>query len=217
LKILQVAQRTYPAIGGVELHTAMISKKLVERGHEVTIAVFNSIDQRDCGFGINYVKPYLVNKSIKPKLPKKETWNGVRILRFQSKAQLFTYYWSPDMLIWLIKNIKKFDIVHTHSFRFSNNEFTVIAHILNKHKTPIVITCHDARALNYMGHLASNLDMIYRMTVGKKLIQRFSRLIALTKNNFYEHINYLYAEPNKIRIIPNGIDFEKYNNLYIIY
>lgn len=213
LNILQVAQRTYPAIGGVELHTAMISKKLVERGHKVTIAVLNSIDQRDCGFGIKYVKPYLVTKPIKPHLPKEEYWNGVRILRFQSKAQFFTYYWSPDMLFWLINNIKKFDIVHTHSLRFSNNEFTVIAHILNKHKTPIVITCHDACALNYMGPLASTLDVFYRKIIGRKLIQRFDRLIALTEENFHEHIKYLYAEPDKIRIVPNGIDFDKYDKL----
>ena len=210
---MQVAHRTYPAIGGVELHTAMISKKLVERGHEVTIAVFNSLDQRDCGVGINYAKPYLIKKSIKPKLPKKEIWNGVRILRFQSKAQLFSYYWSPDMLNWLIKNINKFDLVHTHCFRFSNNEFTAIAHFLNKRKVPIIFTCHDACALNYMGTLASALDIVYRRTIGKKIIDMASRHIALTKSNFHEYIKYLYADPEKIRIIPNGIDYEKYDKL----
>ena len=37
MKIIQVVNRTFPAKGGVELHTGMISKKLVEKGHEVTI------------------------------------------------------------------------------------------------------------------------------------------------------------------------------------
>jgi len=217
LKILQVAPRTIPAIGGVELVTAMISKKLVEMGHEVTLVVLNSLDQRDCGFGITYQKPFLITKPIGPLLPPEEYWNGVRILRFPSKAQLLSYYWSPGMLSWLIKNIKYFDIAHTHCLRFSNNEFTAIAHLLNKRRIPLVITCHDVvqRISENSRSWSSIIDGFYIRTIGRILLNLFSRFIALTHTNAIDHIKYLSIDPKKIKIIPNGIELEKYNDLPI--
>lgn len=213
MKILQVAERTYPAKGGVELHTEMITKELVKRGHEVTLVTFNSMDQQDCGFGITYQKPFIVTKPNKPSLPEVEWWNGVKIIRFPSRAQLFSYYWSPGMLNWLIKHINEFDVVHTHCFRFSNNEFTAIAALLNRRKVPVVFTCHDVAQLNYMGLPALIFDEFYRKTVGKTLMRIMNKLIALTETNANEYVKYLYANPKKLNIVPNGIEFEKYQNL----
>ncbi|MCW4045318.1 MAG: glycosyltransferase family 4 protein [Candidatus Bathyarchaeota archaeon] len=213
LKILQVAERTHPARGGVELHTAMISKQLVERGHDVTLVVFNSLDPNDCGFGITYEKPYFITRPRKPSLSEVDFWKGVKILRFPSEAQLLSYYWSPMMLHWLVNHIHEFDVVHTHCFRFSNNEFATLASLLRNPRVPIVFTCHDAAVLDYMGLRARLLDGVYRRTVGKKLVSIADRLIALTETNAKEYENFLFADPIKIRIVPNGIDFEKYQNL----
>ncbi len=208
---MQVAQRTIPAIGGVELATAMISKKLVEMGHEVTLVVLNSLDQRDCGFGITYQKPFLVTKPIEPSLPEEEYWNGVRILRFPSKVQIFSYYWSPGMLSWLLKNAEKFDIMHTHTFRFSNNEFTALAHI--KSKTPFVLTGHDKLLLDYMGFLPLIIDKVYSATLGRLLLKMAERVIAFDKDYAEDYRNLLGVPYEKIRIISNGIDYEYYNDL----
>jgi glycosyltransferase involved in cell wall biosynthesis len=211
MKILQVAERTYPAKGGVELHTAKISEALVKKGHDVTLVVFNSVDPRDCGYGVTYQKPYLVTKPRKPVLPREEYWNGVRILRFESKIQLFSYYWSPTMLAWLLENAEEFDIMHTHTLRFSNNEFTALAHV--KSKTPYVLTGHDKLKLDYMGPLALTVDKVYRATIGKLLLNMAERVIAFDKD-YAEDYHRLYGVPNeKIRIIPNGIDYAYYNHL----
>jgi len=211
MKILQVAERTYPARGGVELHTAKISESLVKKGHCVTLVVFNSLDMRDCGYGFNYQKPYLVTKPSKPILPKEEYWKGVRILRFESKMQLFSYYWSPAMLSWLLKNAKEFDIMHTHTLRFSNNEFTALAHV--KCKTPFVLTGHDKLKLDYMGMMPLFIDSIYRATIGKLLLNMAERVIAFD-GDYAKDYRALYRVPDeKIRIIPNGVDYEYYNHL----
>lgn len=211
MKILQVAERTYPAKGGVELHTAKISEALVKKGHDVTLVVFNSMDPRDCGYGITYQKPYLVTRPRKPVLPREEYWNGVRILRFESKIQLFSYYWSPAMLVWLLENAEEFDIMHTHTLRFSNNEFTALAHV--RSKTPFVLTGHDKLKLDYMGPLALTLDKVYRATIGRLLLNMAERVIAFDKD-YAEDYRMLYGVPNeKIRIIPNGIDYAYYNHL----
>jgi glycosyltransferase involved in cell wall biosynthesis len=211
MKILQVAERSYPARGGVELHTAKISELLVRKGHHVTLVVFNSVDPRDCGYGVAYQKPYLVTRPKKPVLPREEYWNGVKILRFESKIQLFSYYWSPTMLAWLLENAEEFDIMHTHTLRFSNNEFTALAHV--KSKTPFVLTGHDKLRLDYMGPLALTIDKVYRATIGRLLLNMAERVIAFDKD-YAEDYRKLYGVPNeKIRIIPNGVDYAYYNDL----
>ena len=211
MKILQVAERTYPARGGVELHVAKISEALVKKGHDVALVVFNSLDPQDCGYGVAYQKPYLVTRPKKPVLPREEYWNGVRILRFESKMQLFSYYWSPTMLAWLLENAEEFDIMHTHTLRFSNNEFTALAHI--KSQTPFVLTGHDKLRLDYMGPLALTLDKVYRVTIGRLVLNMAERVIAFDED-YAEGYHRLYGVPyEKIRIIPNGIDYAYYNNL----
>jgi D-inositol-3-phosphate glycosyltransferase len=184
---------------------------LVRKGHHVTLVVFNSLDPQDCGYGVTYQKPYLVTKPKKPVLPREEYWNGVRILRFESKMQLLSYYWSPAMLAWLLENADEFDIMHTHTLRFSNNEFTALAHV--KSKTPFVFTGHDKLRLDYRGPLALTLDEVYRATVGRLLLNMAERVIAFDKD-YAEDYRRFYGVPNeKIRIIPNGIDYAFYDHL----
>ncbi len=137
--------------------------------------------------------------------------NGVRILRFESYLQMFSYYWSPRMLSWLLNNSREFDIIHTHVFRFSHNEYVSLAHL--KNRTPFVLTAHDKLKLDYMGQLASTIDNIYRPTVGKFILKMAKRVIALYQLNKLEY-NALYNVPfEKIAVIPNGIDADYYSHL----
>jgi glycosyltransferase involved in cell wall biosynthesis len=211
MKILQIAERTYPAKGGVELHVARISEALVKRGHQVTVVVFNSMSIRDCGYGITYQKPHLVTRPTKPVLPCEEYWNGVRILRFESRAQIFSYYWSPSMFSWLLENAEKFDIMHTHTYRFSNNEFTALAHV--KSKTPFVFTGHDELRLDYMGTLPLLIDKVYGATVGRRLMRMAEKVIAFDEDYAQQYQKYFGVPYDRIRIIPNGVDWAYYNNL----
>jgi D-inositol-3-phosphate glycosyltransferase len=64
-----------------------------------------------------------------------------------------------------------------------------------------------------MGWRARLVDAIYRRTIGRKLVKLADRVIALTETNAAELERYLFADRRKIRIVPNGIDFEKYQKL----
>lgn len=211
MKILQIAERTYPAKGGVELHVAKISEALTKRGHNVTVAVFNSLNPRDCGYGITYQRPFLVTKPQKPVLPQEEYWKGIRILRFESKVQLFSYYWSPAMLSWLLENAEEFDIMHTHTYRFSNNEFTALAHI--KSKTPFIFTGHDKLRLDQMGPFVLTLDKAYGAIIGRHLLNMAKKVIAFDEDYAYNYRKFLGIANDRIRIIPNGISSEDYAHL----
>lgn len=211
MKILQIAERTYPARGGVELHVARISEALVKRGNQVTVVVFNSMNIRDCGYGIAYQKPHFVIRPMKSVLPREEYWNGVRILRFESRAQFFSYYWSPSMFSWLLENAEEFDIMHTHTYRFSNNEFTALAHV--KSKTPFVFTGHDKLRLDYMGTLPLIIDRVYGATVGRLLMNMAEKVVAFDEDYAQQYQKFFGVPYDRIRIIPNGVDWAYYGNL----
>jgi len=115
------------------------------------------------------------------------------------------------MLRWLMENAEKFDIMHTHTFRFSNNEFTALAHI--KSKTPFVLTGHDKLMLDYMGFLALTIDKLYRATVGRLLLKMAEIVIAFDRDYAEDYRNLLGVPNEKIRIISNGIDYNYYNDL----
>ena len=44
LKILSIVHRYYPAVGGAEYHMRAINRRLVERGHDVTVLTTDAAD-----------------------------------------------------------------------------------------------------------------------------------------------------------------------------
>ena len=93
MKIAQVCPRYSPDIGGVETHVAEISKRLVARGHEVTV----------------------ITTDPSGRLPRSEKLDGVNVLRFRSLAPGDAYYFAPSLYGYMRKN-KSFDVVHVHGY-----------------------------------------------------------------------------------------------------
>lgn len=117
MKILMVSPMAYPpCIGGVEIHVWEISRKLIERGHDVEI--------------------YTTDPS--RKLNELSEIDGLKIRRFPSFAPNGIYFFSMD-LYKSLKNVRA-DIVHSHGFR----AFPMLASALAKrwNKIPLVITLH---------------------------------------------------------------------------
>ena len=92
MKIVQVCPRYYPDPGGVEKIVQEISERLVERGHEVKVITTDPT-------GV---------------LPKNETINGVKIVRFKSFAPQDAYYFPRGMYSYL-KSVDC-DMIHAHNY-----------------------------------------------------------------------------------------------------
>ncbi len=93
MRIAQVCPRYSPDIGGVETHVAEVSKRLVARGHDVTV----------------------ITTDPSGKLPRSEMLDGVKVLRFPAFAPGDAYYLSPSMYSYLRKD-HGFDIIHAHGY-----------------------------------------------------------------------------------------------------
>lgn len=93
MKIAEVCPRYSPYIGGVETHVEELSKRLVRKGHDVTV----------------------LSTDPSGRLPKSELLDGVKVLRFPAFAPGDAYYFSPSLRSY-IKKAGGFDVVHAHGY-----------------------------------------------------------------------------------------------------
>ncbi|MEM1831084.1 MAG: glycosyltransferase family 4 protein [Desulfurococcaceae archaeon] len=96
MRLLYIAPRYYPHVGGVEYVVKSVAERLAERGHEATVF---------CG------EPGVVN-------PKEEWINNVRVVRWPIWAPGGAYHF-PKMREalerWLLDTARESDVVHLHS------------------------------------------------------------------------------------------------------
>lgn len=92
MKIVQVCQRYYPEIGGIETHVKEISERLVKNGHNVEVLCTDPTG----------------------KLQKKETINEVRVIRFRSIAYKDAFFLAPQIYFYL--RSKTYDCIHIHNY-----------------------------------------------------------------------------------------------------
>lgn len=201
MKILQVIPYFVPAYsyGGPLKVCFDLSKELVKRGHEVTVVTTDTLDG---------------NKRIKEL---EEQIEGIRIIRFKNlsnyAAKHFNAYLPVGFYFWIKKNITHFDTVHCHDFFTFQNIF--ISSICKKNKIPFVIQPHGT---------LSPVSQNARFKIIKKLfIKLFSgvlynskQIFALTLNEKKQIIDVNTGVSSKIKVIPNGVKTEDFENINTI-
>jgi len=184
MKIIQVTQRFFPAIGGVETYVYNIAKKLVEKGHEVT--VYTSDLLKD-------------NPQIRLLYSEKDKVDGIRIRRFKAFRLLPEIEAStlmPSMITSLLK--EEADIIHAHGYYY----FPAYLAALARHITgiPLVLTTHSGPESRM-----PSLRKLYNQTVGKFCLKTTDQIISLTRRGA-EYLTSIGARSEKISVIPNGVD-----------
>jgi glycosyltransferase involved in cell wall biosynthesis len=114
--------------------------------------------------------------------------------------KLFLY--SPAMKKWVRKNLKEFDIVHLHTYRSYQNN--IIHFYAKKYNIPYILQAHGSISPYF-----TLLKGLYDTVWGYRIIKDATRLIALTEGEVHQYER-MGAKRDKIEIIPNGIDPNKY-------
>jgi len=181
LKIVQICPRYSPDIGGVETHVKEVSERLVNAGHEVEVITTDPTG----------------------KLSKRETINGVKVIRFRSFAPGNAYYFAPQIYTYLKKH--DYDVIHAHSYHAFPAFFTS----LDRHGGKFVFTPHYHRR----GHTAFRnlLHKPYRL-LGKMIFSRADSVICVSE---YEKklVESDFKVAAKTVKIPNGINLKEFQNL----
>ena len=197
MKIVQVTSRFPPSIGGVENHVYNLSYELSLRGHEVTVLTsdiknisFLKIDRAD--------KPY------------EKITDNFEVYRFKAYPPNIPYAGIYATIPALIKKLIKLDpdIINTNSHGLIHTDITSILSKIRK--IPMVLTIHssgDIAARSYM----SLLLKLYNTTHGKFSLKAANRIIV-TSPQMAEYF-YRWVNKEKIRVIPNGIEYKKFINM----
>lgn len=188
MRIIEMVPRFPPAVGGTENHVYNISVELTKRGHKVIIVTSNDIDGE---------KDTLI----------KEVMSGVEVHRYPLfLSRVLREFWLIPGLLKAFRNLRG-DVVHVHGYRYLSS---CIATFLSKLKgIPIVLTPHGI----YPSRTCFNgfMKFLYDHFLGYLLLKFSDRIIALTENNKILLLR-IGAPKNKVVMIPNGVDINKYKS-----
>jgi len=187
MKILQVIPYFHPRRGGDVNVCYNLSKQLAKKGYEVTILTTD--------FEID--KEYI--ESIKKE--------GVDIIALNYTANIGLFLRSPDIKKWAQKNLKKYDIIHMHTYRAYQNN--IISRYARKYNIPYIIQAHGSLLTFFT---KPKLKKLYDFVWGYKILKDASKVIALTDTEA-EQYKKMGVDENKIEIVPNGINLDEYKKL----
>lgn len=140
-----------------------------------------------------------------PSTKKEEIVDGIKVKRLSYFGKIANTNITPNFPFKL--SHENFDIIHTHiptpwSADFSN----IISRFKNK---PLVITYHN----DIIGNgLADYVARIYNSTALKLLLNQADKII-ITQPNYLNSSKHLMEYKDKIEVIPNGVDVEKFKPL----
>ena len=196
MKILMITA-TFPPrkFGGITTVSYNLSKKLVERGHDVTVYTTDLGDHTN-----SRLKVY-----------ETENMDGIKIYYFKNFSNHLSYkyrlFLPLKMISKLKNNLNKFDIIHLHDFRSSLS--IMVHYYAKKYEIPYILQAHGSVPyLSQKELMKTFFDKIW----GHNLLQDATKLIALTNTEYKQYEN-MGVNKNKIEIIPNGINPNEYQNL----
>jgi glycosyltransferase involved in cell wall biosynthesis len=188
LRIVHVCPEFYPSVGGIEGEVYHVSRRLVERGHSVTVITSNLVNSRP------------------EKLPKEETIDGVKVLRFcvRSPYPISKLVFTPSIITGSSAMIV--DIFHIFSFLpyFLTNYISL--HAIRK-GIPLAVTpiYHPDRQNAYKGMVPFVTRNLYDRWIGLKILKRANYVMALVPS---EAAYYLRQGIKNVCVRWTGIDEE---------
>lgn len=200
MKILQVVPYFYPAwaYGGPAKVVYEISKKLVTRGHNVTVYTTDVYD-RD--------KRLDVDNNIPVNIAGTQTYYFRNII--EALAYDYNIFLSPKLVSVAKKEMRNFDVVHLHEyFTFQN---VVMHHYAKKYDIPYVLNVHGSLC-PVRQRKKAHTKKVFTHLFGKHILNDVDRAIALTMEEKKQFLM-MGVDKDKIRVIPNGLDLSEFTDL----
>ncbi len=161
-----------------------IAKRLAEKGHSVTVFSSNAYDNHS-----------------NMDLGKKVIQDNLTVYYFKNWSRILGFFITPRLIWEFIQNYKTFDVVHLQSFRHFQDLVSYI--MLSFFHKPYIITVRGAVLPEGGGIL---LKKFFNMILGKRILRNARFVVAIShllKNEFLK----IGVEEEKIKEIPNGIEF----------
>jgi len=184
INILMVTDYYRPHVGGVERVVHELSRRLVARGHAVTLVTLNT----DCA-------------------PLRESVEGIEVIRvpclqltgmLRAQLTLSLAVW-PKLL--QLATSRRFDLVHVHGLILPLA--LPGAFVARAFGLPLVMTAHTG-STEAIGGAVGGLVPAYEQTAGRLLLGLSQRVIAVSRA-VAAHVAALGAG-RRVTVVPNGVD-----------
>lgn len=169
-----------------------LSKKLVERGHKVTVYTTDVYDAHTRLKG--YSNPEIIE--------------GIEIFRFKNVSNKLAHMnlpFAPGMALALRKNIDKFDVVHLHEYRSLQAIF--VHNYALKHQVPYVLQAHGASPRIVERQKWKHL---YDCLLGYQLLSDTDKFIAVSESEVRQYQE-MGCRRDRIVIVPNGLTISNHS------
>jgi glycosyltransferase involved in cell wall biosynthesis len=181
MKILQVSNFLAHVHGGSAEVPFQLSRALADKGYDVTI--FTSDISLDAPVEI----------------PR------VNVNAFKTLVSTAGFTITPGMIKKASKEIGKFDIIHLHNYRTYQN--IVAHHYARKYGIPYVLQAHGSLSTFFQKGL---LKKIFDIIWGNTILKDARKAFATTEIEAEQYRN-LRVRPEKIEIVPPGIDLDEFS------
>jgi glycogen synthase len=174
LRILLVTARYLPYVGGTEIHTYEVARRLAAAGNDVTILTTDADHN----------------------LPPCEDIAGIHIHRVLAWPSRGDYYFSPGIYSFISRG--KWDVIHCQGYHTLVAPEVMLA--ASRAKIPYVVTFHSG---GHSSRLRNALRPLQRALL-RPLLAQAAGLVGVSRwevDFFKKHLN---LPGDKFRMIPNG-------------
>lgn len=176
LRILMVSAQFLPIMGGAEMHTYEVGRRLSALGHVVTVLTTDSGRQ----------------------LPTSEVIEGMRVVRVRSWTPNTDLFFAPGIAHYIRSHANEWDVVHCQGWHNLVPPMAMIGAILSR--LPFLVTFHSG---GHSSRLRMNLRGVQRLAF-RPLFARASMLIGVSRFESQLFQKSLRLDARKFVTIPNG-------------
>ena len=135
--------------------------------------------------------------------PRYESKGNLKVERFKSYSPSDAYFFSWEMLLRLRK--VKFDVVHGHGYHAFPLHFSTLSK-----RRKFVVTTH----FHGVGHSVFRDSLVRLLTpFGERTLRKADTVIAVSEYEKSLIIRRFGINPEKVVVIPNGVDFNEFSGL----
>ncbi|MBI4394055.1 MAG: glycosyltransferase family 4 protein [Euryarchaeota archaeon] len=196
MKILQLAVRFPPAPGGVETHVAELSKRFLERGHEVSVLT------TDLHKEVPFTRRPTAAGEVAP--------SGVRVTRFP--AMTFGgdahYVVSPGLVRRAVAEAGRFDVMHAHSYGYLHTVAGAFGSRLADRAFVFTPHFHPSWSMEF-GARRRRLRAVFDRFVAPFVWNSCDRIISVSGEE-ERLMSFPRSLSDRVVRVPNGIDLARF-------
>lgn len=179
-----------PHVGGIERVVYEQCKRLMQKQFELMVVTHRNYTDK------NYV------------------FDGIRVRCYDSVNigfRLGIPYAIPQITSYktFLESVKSSDLIHVHGHPYLSS--LIAAKLAKKYSKPLVLTQHNT-FIEYEGSFWDHVEWLNDCVIGKQVLKEADKIVVVS-NATGNYVLSLGADPEKIRVLHNGVDVNRFRPL----